>query len=775
MIRPACQAIAARLVPAALVLAALALVILGGCAQEQTTIELRPAPMPEGGSVYTVAVLDDEARLDVVAPSRAGLFVHRNDSGAWQRVSPNWPGRLPERHSAPLRGLEAAGNSLNFPHSEVFTAHQGRLWMVTGVPGPDGTKLLVSDNVGRTWRMVALPDTASSDEEADDANRAPSSSTVDIPAAHVRLLNFEDDGLYLINAAHLWKLRSERGAVLAKKPWEPISLDGVEFEAEAGDIRLPTVLRHYLPETEARPFELLTVLREKLFVYRRDGDNPWTKVATLPGADRELVPIPGSDGVLMLTPHGLFRTSDGAQNWQPITLPQPAQMSPQGIALEVLPAKDEAPTVVLLSLDTGELFRSVDLGQHWNEVRPADADRRPVTDFVHSSKRDRVWAASRGAGVLRSLDRGQTWHQINDELRSTRGYDIGLDDNGGFLLGTDAGLFRQIGSPTGGHWQMLQDRATTSIFVEQASGAIINGTANGAIVRLEPDGKSTTAEAAPFDQLDSIAYRPMRFRGAELPQRAIIEIDSRPDSQHVFAWSTREGPLMSLDGGVSWTRLMLNPAFRSALEGTYLSNFTTDYGERMYLMTHSLDGAAPAQLWRSYNNGDTWHAVWSLPRDKQRNGVYVSRSPSHDPEVLFMAHRGRFAKSSDGGNSWADIPGPWQGTRVLAYNINDRRHLLALDTGHTTSLVEVRRTDEDRPHITSYRLQWPANAQSQRDDIRRIELRDGRLYLMTPTGVLTGTLPDGQQRLPDGLAIIATIVSILVLTGIGFGILRWKA
>ncbi|QDG53216.1 hypothetical protein FIV42_21440 [Persicimonas caeni] len=758
------------------------LATLSGCAQEHTTIELSPVPMPEGGSVYTVAVLDDEARLDVVAPSRAGLFVHRNDSGPWQRVSPRWPEKLPERHSAPLRGLEAAGNSLNFPHSEVFTAHEGRLWMVTGVPGPDGTKLMVSDNVGRTWRMVALPETVGAEEGSDD-DAAPSATgttsvattSAEIPAAHVRLLNFGDEGLYLINATHLWKLSSEPGAVLAKEPWEPLELEGVEFETKAGDIKLPTVLRHYLPANEARPFELLTVLREKLFVYRRDGDGKWNRVATLPGADRDLVPIPGSDGVLMLTPQGLYRTSDGAQDWQPIELPKPAQTSPEGMALEVLPSRDEAPTVVLLSLDTGEIFRSVDLGQHWNEVRPADADRRPVTDFVHSVKRNRVWAASRGAGVLRSLDRGQTWHQINDELRTTRGFDMGLDDNGGFLIGTDAGLFRQVGSATEGHWQMLQDRATTTIFVETDSGAIINGTANGAIVRLEPDGKTTTAEAAPFDQLDSIAYRPMRFRGTELPPRSIIAIDSRPDSQHVFAWSAQEGPLMSLDGGISWTRLMLNPAFRSALEGTYLSNFTTDFGERMYLMTHSLDGTAPAQLWRSYNNGDTWHAVWSLPRDKQRNGVYVARSSAYDPEMLFMAHRGRFAKSLDGGNSWTDIPGPWKGTRVLAYNIDRRNHLLALDTGHTTSLLRVRETDEEKPKITSYTLRWPASAQSQRDDIRRVSLRNGRVYVMTHAGVLTGTLPDGQQRLPDGLAIIATIVSILVLTGIGFGILRWKA
>ncbi len=767
--------------PARYALAALAvLAALSGCAEEHTTVELEPLPLPEGGSVYTVAVLDDEARLDVVAPSRAGLFVHRNDSGAWQRIPPRWPARLPERHSAPLRGLESAGNSLNFPHSEVFTAHDGRLWMVSGVPGPDGTKLLVSDNVGRTWRLVPLPDkSAAAGQDHAGTEQPPGkhdeAARPEIPAAHVRLLNFKEDGLFLINATQLWRLRSEPGAVLAREPWEPVSLEGVEFDSTDGEITLPTVLRHYLPATDARPFELLTVLRDQLYVYRRDADAPWQQVATLPGADRELVPIPGSDGVLMLTPHGLYRTSDGAQDWQPLELPQVAQSSPQGVALEVLPSQDEAPTVLLLSVDTGEIYRSVDLGQHWDEVRPPDTDRRPVTDFIHSAKRNRVWAASLGAGVLRSLDRGRTWHHINDELRSTRAFDMGLDDNDGFLVGTDAGLFRLIGSTSEGHWQMIQDRATTSIFVETDSGAIINGTASGAIVRLEPDGKTTTAEAAPFDQLDRIVYRPMRFRGVELPPRAIVEITSRPDSQHVFAWSAREGPLMSLDGGISWTRLMLNPAFRSALDGAYLSNFTTDFGERMYLVTHALDESAPTQLWRSYNNGDTWHAVSSFARLQRRNGVYVERSADYEPEVLFVARRSRFAKSLDGGNSWRDLPGPWEGARVLAYQISGRTHLLTVDTGHTTNLLRVRETDEDKPSITAYTLRFPPDAESQRDDIRRLAVNAGRVYVMTSSGVLTGKLPDGQQSLPDGLAILFTILSILVLTGIGFGILRWKA
>lgn len=755
-----------------------------GCAEEKTSIDLAEVPMPEGGSVYTVAVLDGPDRLDLVAPSHAGIFVHRNDTGPWQRVEPNWPSQLPQQQSAPLHALGAPGASRHAAHDELFCAHGDRLWMVTEAPGAQENRLLTSSDAGRSWQLVELPDDAetgaqpdAADAQKDSSSRPPSTLAGDKPrrpAAHVRLLDRGEQGLFLINSSHLWQIDAPPGEPLGDKLFRPISLEGIE--ADKAHPALPQVLRHYLPASPSRPFEVMTVLRDKLGVYRRRADQKsWEKVAEVARADRELVAVPTSQTLLMLTPSGLLTSGDEAETWKPITLPRLTQSDAQGVALDVLPPADEAPPVVLLSLESGGVYRSVDMGEQWSEVRPPDADQRTITGFTHSARRNRVWASTRGSGVLRSLDRGQTWHQINDELRATRAFDIGVDDNGGFLLGSDAGLFRLVGTPRDGNWQMLQNRSTTAIHVEASSGVILNGTASGAIVRLEPNGKTTTAEAAPFDRLDEIAYQPMRFRGVELPARAIVQIEARPESSQVFAWSTRQGPLTSLDGGVSWTRLTLNPAFRSALEGSYLSNFTTDFDERMYLVTHALSETSPTQLWRSYNNGETWHAVSSFARDERRTGIYVARSAAYPPEVLFMAHRNRFAKSLDGGNSWTDIPGPWSEGQVLLYQLDGRDHLLVVDARHTVNLLRVSGLDEDSPAIRAYDLKWPEAERTHKDDLRRLVMQDGRVFAATPSGLLTGLLPDGQQKLPDGLAIILTIVSILVLTSIGFGVLYWKA
>ncbi|MFP4599086.1 MAG: WD40/YVTN/BNR-like repeat-containing protein, partial [Persicimonas sp.] len=624
-----------------LIAVVLALGVLAGCSEEQTTIDLRSVPLPAGGSVHAVAVLDGPDRLDVVAPSAMGLFVHRNDTGAWQRLDPDWPTSLPERHSAPLRALGGTAASLNLPRSQVFTAHEGRLWMVVGMPGPDGPRLLMSEDVGRSWTVVGLPevdDSEAGDPAADKPSTARLSGGQQAHAA-VRLLNLGDEGLFLVNGTHLWRLSASEDQPLDDTPWEAVSLEGIDWERQVGETGLPTILRHYLPATDVRPYELLTVLRDRLSVYRRTNpDEPWVETATLGAADRQLLGVPDTDAVLMLTPVGLRVSTDRGENWDYLNPPEIPRDGPEGVAVEVLPATDQAPVTILLSLDNGTIYRTTDLGREWVEVRPPDDDRRLVTDFVYSPRRDRVWAASNGAGILRSLDRGETWHSINDELRATRPLDIDIDDNGGVLLGSDAGLFRMIGVPGRGHWQMLQDRSTSALYLEPNSGTLISGTTNGALVRLEPDGKSSAAEAVPLERGDEIVYQPMRFRGQDLPPRTIATIEARPDSQQIFAWSIQEGPLTSVDGGVSWTRLALNPAFQSALEGSYLSSFTTDYGERMYLITHSLDGASPTQLWRSYNNGETWHAVSSFPQSRRRDNIFIDRSAEEPPEVLFMAH-----------------------------------------------------------------------------------------------------------------------------------------
>jgi photosystem II stability/assembly factor-like uncharacterized protein len=808
-----------------------AALLLGGCAEEKKTIDLERIPMPEGGTVYTVAVVDGPEQLDVVAPSHAGLFVHRNDSGPWQLIEPRSGPAATGAAVAPggpARTLSPAGGALNFRPAELFTAHDSRLWVAPQASDTGAGRLMVSEDLGQTWKWVRLPAIKGPDGEGagDDGDESGDSAMEESPAvdsdaaediasennaaeqdesipgegsdspdtapsedaapavritpnpAHLHFINAGDLGFYLMGSSNLWRLDAEPGDSLGALPpdveiWERVSLEGAEVDETDSQTMLPRVLRHYLPSTQARPFELLTVLRDRLYIYRRDASEAaFEEVAVLDGADYQLTGVTGSNLVMLLTSEGLYKSADAGESWARLSWYALSQEEAHGIAVEVLAPTETEPTVLLVALETGAIYRSEDLGENFIEVRPPDVDRRVVTGFGYSARRNRVWAATNGSGVLRSLDRGRTWHQINDELRATRTFDIGVDDSDGFLLGSDAGLYRLSGTPREGRWQMLQHRATTAIYVEKESGAILNGTATGAIVRLEPNGKSTAAQAAPFVRNDEVAYQANRFRGRELRPQAIVEIDARPDNSQVFAWSARRGPMVSLDSGVSWTPMQLNPAFQNALTGSYISNFTTDFGERMYLVTHGLAEAAPTQLWRSYNNGGTWHAVSSFQRGPQRHDVFIARSAAYPPETIFMAHGNRFARSVDGGSSWRDLNGPWNDGRILLYDLLDTTHLIVVESYQTTQLVRVTETDQERPAVQTYTFNWPEEDAINHGEIRNIAVQSGYVFLGTDQGLLTGALPDGRQRLPNGLAILATLISVAVLTLLGFGILR---
>lgn len=780
--------------------ACVAALSLLGCGEERLTIDLRPVPLPEGGSIYSVVALDEPEQLDLFAPSHAGLFIHPDDAGPWKKLAPPLdPGEASQlEHSA--RSLQPGTGALNSRPNELFSAHQGKLWVAPGALNLPTGRLLVSEDRGESWTWVSLPkldapeledELEEDDEPAPSARETSESAAQQLPGGdeaerdkyapdeptNLRLLNDGERGFYLLGSSSLWRLQPPQNktalAEAGAEIWAPVSLAGTELERAPSSTQLPEVLRHYLPASADRPFEVLTLLRERIHIYRRGADEEeFEQVSSLDGADYQLAGVPGTSTLLLLSSEGLFKSDDGAETWRRINWYALNQDDASGVTFELLGATAEEPAALLVALETGAIYRSEDLGESFVEVRPPDADQRGVVVFAQSARRGRVWAATNGSGVLRSKDRGQTWQPINEELRANRALDIGADPNGAFLLGSDAGLFRLNGPPEEGRWQMLHSRASTAIEVDPSSGVLLNGTTTGAIVRLEPDGKSTASQPSAPGGDEAIAYQSFRFRGVSLDAPAIVDISSTEESSKAYAWSARRGPMISVDAGVSWTPMQLNPAFQNALEGSYISNFRTESNDRIYLITHGLDGAAPSQLWRSYNNGETWHAVSSFPSIEDPAAVFLGRSAALGPETIFIAHHQRFARSVDGGNSWVDLEGPWQDGHILLYDLQDAHHRLIVETRQTISLVELDEAELERPSARVFEFRWPEDMRTNRPEPLKLVVQRGYVFLSTDRGLLAGQLPDSRQRFPDGLAIIITLLSTFLLTLIAYGFVR---
>ncbi len=109
----------------------------------------------------------------------------------------------------------------------------------------------------------------------------------------------------------------------------------------------------------------------------------------------------------------IYRSRDGAESWQPISLPAGVN-APNGLAIE-----PRNPDRIYLAAwaratgihgDGGGVFLSPDAGNTWRQV--LDSDRHVYDVTVDPTKPDRLYAAGFESSAWRSLDRGEHWTRI---------------------------------------------------------------------------------------------------------------------------------------------------------------------------------------------------------------------------------------------------------------------------------------------------------------------------------------------------------------------------
>ncbi len=139
----------------------------------------------------------------------------------------------------------------------------------------------------------------------------------------------------------------------------------------------------------------------------------------------------------------LYATYNGGASWQAIS---PA-MTGQITAIGVSPAD---PAVIYIGSTRGEVWRTTDGGQTWEDVGKNGIPNRFVTDFA-LSERDPATAyvsvSGFGSGHLwRTTDGGRTWHDVSFGLPDIPINAIVLDpeDEQRIFVGTDIGVFASL-------------------------------------------------------------------------------------------------------------------------------------------------------------------------------------------------------------------------------------------------------------------------------------------------------------------------------------------
>jgi photosystem II stability/assembly factor-like uncharacterized protein len=173
---------------------------------------------------------------------------------------------------------------------------------------------------------------------------------------------------------------------------------------------------------------------------------------------------PVNPQVLYYGTNRLYRTTDGANNWSPISgnLALNSPSTPRYGTLSTIAVSPSNPDVIYVGTDDSKVWVTTDLGNNWTDIS-ADLPFRWVTRVVVDPEDEStVYATFSGLKwgdavprVFRSTDYGATWINISGNLPDApvNAFAIDNSDNNTLYVGNDVGVFYT--QNLGATWEVL--------------------------------------------------------------------------------------------------------------------------------------------------------------------------------------------------------------------------------------------------------------------------------------------------------------------------------
>lgn len=690
-----------------------ALLCLGpACGGDVTVVEMQRVPGPAGAAMLTLDFVQLGDSQLLVAPTPQKLLVHDQQ---WTGVDSQL---LPTFQIAPFQSMREILGESPFPRSRTFCAADGRVWFL-GKPTPqDAPQLWMSLDAGRTFNPMELPN---HDKEVptDQAIRATDPFWLRCAGPQV----------YLLHSTGVWQF------VEGDQTWRALDLTGLEFTAEG----LPPVVRSYLPRHEKRPFELLTLLGDQLYFWRRtDPGEPWILTSTFGTAERDLIGHGLTDSLWMVTPDVVYQSDDQGEQWYRVSPPELK-------GIETIRAFDiDGVSVLLVGTSEGAIWRR---DVEWSVAKPADSDGRTVTGFARRG--DALWAATMGQGAFVSRDLGATWSRATEGDDYSPILDVEFAPNA-LLVATSSGAHERVLDERETSWQLLADRAATSIHTT-TSGRILIGTRNGDVISGGSPNNVAGDLPAPLFEFSRVHGR--------LPAASVVEIRSVGD--YVLALTHGAGAGYSSDGGQTWAPFEFAPALVSTLSSSLVTHLLFgEGGTTLYLGEKSDRRGTPTQLWRSTDSGVSWTAVEALQRAGDEGPVSIGWSSPGQPPLL--AARGNEVLRSMDGDHWEVLDGPWRAARIIGMDVHSGHAAILAEVGARHVLYYLEAIDNPS-NVERVVVSWPATEGF--GQIRDVRIHRRRLYILTQDALLEGSLPLGAG--PYGNSFASTVTAILVISAVG--------
>lgn len=381
---------------------------------------------------------------------------------------------------------------------------------------------------------------------------------------------------------------------------------------------------------------------------------------------------------------------------------------PHDVVTQVALSPDYGQDQTAYTLVRGNLFKSIDGGDHWQRLVQGLDNRHPFSTLSIDDQTGRViTVATRGSGIYRSDNGGESWQRINQGLRTL---DIalvhGADANTQLAAGAEGNAYATADG--GKTWrQVLDSNHVVSAFAD-GSKAFFAGEASGQLLSSKDGGQtwqplisvedrvSALAVSAEYDQ-DSTLYVGTESKGifavntatktiADLNENLvdlrIQDIKTVPgDVNQLILSSWDRGISISTDKGQTWSeypeglvkdKMADDDGVTHFSEIAISNNFQTD----QTAFVGGFNG-----LYKSTNLGHSWQELETLS-----TGTVISMdvSPNYgeDGTLAIATYVGKIMLSDDQGQTWklamegVDVPRltgdfevPYQDPRLLPQTI----------------------------------------------------------------------------------------------------------
>ena len=268
-----------------------------------------------------------------------------------------------------------------------------------------------------------------------------------------------------------------------------------------------------------------------------------TAIAVDPGTSNTMY-VGGYTGSFLRRSLALYRSDDAGFTWRWI------QNGLTGLSVVEILVNPATPNVAYVGVYGGGVFRSLDRGETWTNVNPSLV---PWVNSLANDPRnpDTLYVALGGGGIYRTMDGGATWTLVSESLGviGTVITSVRLDpvSSSVYAVGGET-LYRSFDA--GGTWQVVQQGIIALLWIDPTDPEILYAIGEGAVLLKSVD-RGTTWTAI----------------GAGLPTNAFLgPLRSDPTNPNVlYAGTGGAGVFRSADGGLTWT------AFNDGIENRTVS------------------------------------------------------------------------------------------------------------------------------------------------------------------------------------------------------------